>query len=152
MIRRPPRSTRTDTLFPYTTLFRSIRRIAADAPAHLRGGGWLLVEHGWEQGAAVRALFETAGIADVTTERDLEQRDRVTLGRRRQQDFPCGIGFSRKPLDPHPPAHERAAEAPPTSHPGTRTRDRKRAGSGKCSSIRVDFCWPAIIKKTKKTK
>src|SRR3546814_3695109 len=26
MIRRPPRSTRTDTLFPYTTLFRSIRR------------------------------------------------------------------------------------------------------------------------------
>src|SRR3546814_4768169 len=26
MIRRPPRSTRTDTLFPYTTLFRSLRR------------------------------------------------------------------------------------------------------------------------------
>src|SRR3546814_11056601 len=34
MIRRPPRSTRTDTLFPYTTLFRSTdddRRVAADA-------------------------------------------------------------------------------------------------------------------------
>src|SRR3546814_2694372 len=31
MIRRPPRSTRTDTLFPYTTLFRSV-----DAPDHLR--------------------------------------------------------------------------------------------------------------------
>src|SRR3546814_15428704 len=29
MIRRPPRSTRTDTLFPYTTLFRSVRRGAA---------------------------------------------------------------------------------------------------------------------------
>src|SRR3546814_15509109 len=29
MIRRPPRSTRTDTLFPYTTLFRSMRRVAA---------------------------------------------------------------------------------------------------------------------------
>src|SRR3546814_10224795 len=29
MIRRPPRSTRTDTLFPYTTLFRSIRRAQA---------------------------------------------------------------------------------------------------------------------------
>src|SRR3546814_1487463 len=28
MIRRPPRSTRTDTLFPYTTLFRSIRQVA----------------------------------------------------------------------------------------------------------------------------
>src|SRR3546814_1616037 len=32
MIRRPPRSTRTDTLFPYTTLFRSCRRTAAPAP------------------------------------------------------------------------------------------------------------------------
>src|SRR3546814_12699205 len=32
MIRRPPRSTRTDTLFPYTTLFRSIRVVLAGAP------------------------------------------------------------------------------------------------------------------------
>src|SRR3546814_10585420 len=32
MIRRPPRSTRTDTLFPYTTLFRSAKRIAKGAP------------------------------------------------------------------------------------------------------------------------
>src|SRR3546814_17394377 len=31
MIRRPPRSTRTDTLFPYTTLFRSQRRVEAGA-------------------------------------------------------------------------------------------------------------------------
>src|SRR3546814_11704633 len=31
MIRRPPRSTRTDTLFPYTTLFRSTRRRPPDA-------------------------------------------------------------------------------------------------------------------------
>src|SRR3546814_18542769 len=30
MIRRPPRSTRTDTLFPYTTLFRSIERVLSD--------------------------------------------------------------------------------------------------------------------------
>src|SRR3546814_8189123 len=39
MIRRPPRSTRTDTLFPYTTLFRSrpLRLVA--------GGSWLLVVH-----------------------------------------------------------------------------------------------------------
>src|SRR3546814_11479960 len=33
MIRRPPRSTRTDTLFPYTTLFRSVRRFAELYPA-----------------------------------------------------------------------------------------------------------------------
>src|SRR3546814_19357547 len=31
MILRPPRSTRTDTLFPYTTLFRSVKKTAADA-------------------------------------------------------------------------------------------------------------------------
>src|SRR3546814_1771232 len=36
MIRRPPRSTRTDTLFPYTTLFRSR---PDDRRAHRRGGG-----------------------------------------------------------------------------------------------------------------
>jgi release factor glutamine methyltransferase len=60
----------------------AIRIIAATAPKHLRDGGWLLVEHGWEQGPAVRALFEAAGFVDVATERDLEQRDRVTLGRR----------------------------------------------------------------------
>src|SRR3546814_14142359 len=33
MLRRPPRSTRTDTLFPYTTLFRSVGTAAGDAPA-----------------------------------------------------------------------------------------------------------------------
>jgi release factor glutamine methyltransferase len=60
----------------------AIRVIAATAPKHLRDGGWLLVVHGWEQGPAVRALFEAAGFVDVATERDLEQRDRVTLGRR----------------------------------------------------------------------
>src|SRR3546814_11797960 len=40
MIRRPPRSTRTDTLFPYTTLFRSVRaRTLHLAGEHLRAGG-----------------------------------------------------------------------------------------------------------------
>src|SRR3546814_6974144 len=33
MIRRPPRSTRTDTLFPYTTLFRSLLPVRADREA-----------------------------------------------------------------------------------------------------------------------
>src|SRR3546814_20686691 len=47
MIRRPPRSTRTDTLFPYTTLFRSRRprdrscgqQRWSSASPHFRGGG-----------------------------------------------------------------------------------------------------------------
>lgn len=60
----------------------AIRAISAAAPAHLAPGGWLLVEHGLEQGAAVRALFRAAGLEQVATERDLEHRDRVTLGRK----------------------------------------------------------------------
>src|SRR3546814_6512135 len=40
MIRRPPRSTRTDTLFPYTTLFRSIRKIRADVLWRARPDTW----------------------------------------------------------------------------------------------------------------
>ncbi|WP_329843625.1 peptide chain release factor N(5)-glutamine methyltransferase [Stenotrophomonas sepilia] len=59
-----------------------IRRIVEGGQAHLRPGGWLLVEHGWDQGAAIRALFEATGFAEVQTVQDLEQRDRITLGRR----------------------------------------------------------------------
>ncbi len=60
----------------------AIRTIVADAPIRLIPGGWLLLEHGMAQGARVRALMHAAGFADITTERDLEDRDRVTLGRR----------------------------------------------------------------------
>lgn len=60
----------------------AIRTIIRDAPACLRPGGWLLLEHGWEQGEALRALLAEAGFVEVGTERDLEQRDRISLGRR----------------------------------------------------------------------
>lgn len=59
----------------------AIRHIAAAAPKYLLPEGWLLLEHGLTQGAAVRALLIAAGFTDVATEVDLEQRDRVTLGR-----------------------------------------------------------------------
>lgn len=59
----------------------AIRRIVAGAPAHLLPEGWLLIEHGHDQGAPVRALFTAAGFLRVTTARDLEGRERVTLGR-----------------------------------------------------------------------
>src|SRR3546814_15638381 len=39
MIRRPPRSTRTDTLFPYTTLFRSTLPLRLGHVPHERGAG-----------------------------------------------------------------------------------------------------------------
>lgn len=59
----------------------AIRQIVAAAPAHLQPGGWLLMEHGWDQGPPVRALLATAGYVEVDTVRDLEGRDRVSGGR-----------------------------------------------------------------------
>lgn len=59
----------------------AIRVIARDAPTHLRPGGWLLLEHGYEQGTAVRDLLIAAGFSDVATLQDLEGRERVTMGR-----------------------------------------------------------------------
>ena len=59
----------------------AIRTIIAAAPAHLADGGWLLREHGCDQGPAVRALLAAAGFGDVETVPDLEGRDRVSLGR-----------------------------------------------------------------------
>ena len=58
----------------------AIRRIVADAPAHLEAGGWLLLEHGWNQGEAARALLRAAGYAQAFTAQDLEARDRVSGG------------------------------------------------------------------------
>ncbi|MFT3805905.1 peptide chain release factor N(5)-glutamine methyltransferase [Arenimonas sp.] len=60
----------------------AIRIIVAAAPVHLARDGWLLIEHGRDQGEAVRALFGAAGFDAIETVRDLEQRERVTLGRR----------------------------------------------------------------------
>lgn len=59
----------------------AIREIVANAGAHLKADGWLLLEHGWEQGPAVRELLRQARFAEMSTEKDLEGRDRVTLGR-----------------------------------------------------------------------
>ncbi len=58
-----------------------IRHIVAHAGEHLQPGGWLLFEHGWNQGEAVRVLLRDAGYAEVFTAQDLEQRDRVSGGR-----------------------------------------------------------------------
>ena len=67
-----------------------IRRIVADARACLEPGGWLLFEHGWNQGDAVRALLAAAGYAGAFTARDLEERDRVSGGRWRPGEGEAG--------------------------------------------------------------
>ena len=59
----------------------AIREIASGAPSHLEANGWLLLEHGLDQGESVRALLQQAGFADVQTTRDLEGRERVSSGR-----------------------------------------------------------------------
>lgn len=57
-----------------------IRRLVADAPAWLHPGGWLLLEHGFEQAEAVRGLLDAAGFAAVATRCDLAGQPRVTGG------------------------------------------------------------------------
>lgn len=57
-----------------------IRHIAEQAKQHLLPGGWLAVEHGFEQGEAVRGIFSACGYARVVTEKDYGGNERVTLG------------------------------------------------------------------------
>src|SRR3546814_14883930 len=88
MIRRPPRSTRTDTLFPYTTLFRSVRerfgfptaRTPAPRRPRARAGTWLpsaarascralvVLEH-VARGGGIRALGVGELVVDVAVDR-----------------------------------------------------------------------------------
>src|SRR3546814_9488642 len=87
MIRRPPRSTRTDTLFPYTTLFRSVDK-AADAP---------------RRAAAISAaenLVVRAGFAAHRGARDLEERREHVVWQPvgdRQRVTPARIGGVEHP-------------------------------------------------------
>lgn len=59
-----------------------ISQIIQAAPDYLHPGGWLLVEHGWQQGDAVRQLFQKAGFNAPASHCDLAGRERVTLGRK----------------------------------------------------------------------
>lgn len=57
-----------------------LRTLTFDARRFLLPGGWLLVEHGWRQGEAVRELFNEAGYYAVETCRDYGGNERLTLG------------------------------------------------------------------------
>ena len=57
-----------------------IRHIVATASAHLAPGGWLLFEHGYDQGAASRNLLTAAGFKAALTHPDLAGIDRVSGG------------------------------------------------------------------------
>ena len=57
-----------------------IRQIIREAPAHLESGGWLLLEHGYDQAEAVRGLLSAAGFTAVESRRDLGGHERISLG------------------------------------------------------------------------
>ena len=57
-----------------------IRLIVGQAPQHLQPGGWLLLEHGYDQAEAVRALLGAAGFHLTESRRDLGGHERISLG------------------------------------------------------------------------
>jgi release factor glutamine methyltransferase len=59
-----------------------IRTIIRQAPAHLHTGGWLLLEHGYDQAAMVRQLLINTGFTEVQSRRDLAGIERCTGGSR----------------------------------------------------------------------
>lgn len=57
-----------------------LRQIVAQAPSHLTPGGWLLLEHGWDQADAVQSLLRTAGFTEVQSRKDLAGIERCSGG------------------------------------------------------------------------
>jgi len=58
-----------------------IEILVSQARDFLEPGGWLILEHGWQQGAEVRQLFLDAGFRDVNTGKDYGDNERLTSGR-----------------------------------------------------------------------
>ena len=64
----------------------AIRQILAYAPEHLQPGGWLLLEHGYDQALSVAGLLAVAGLEAIEQHRDLAGIVRVSAGRKRLTD------------------------------------------------------------------
>jgi release factor glutamine methyltransferase len=60
----------------------AVRAITLAAPDHLVRGGWLLLEHGHDQGERVRSILAQAGFRDIQTWRDIAGNDRISGGQR----------------------------------------------------------------------
>ncbi|WP_443115704.1 peptide chain release factor N(5)-glutamine methyltransferase [Herbaspirillum seropedicae] len=70
-----------DALTDHADGLSDLRTIIEGAPAHLKAGGWLLMEHGYDQAAAVRALLTGGGWREVQSWRDLAGIERVSGAR-----------------------------------------------------------------------
>ncbi|AVS71568.1 peptide chain release factor N(5)-glutamine methyltransferase [Paracidovorax avenae] len=86
-----------------------IRTIVVQSASRLAPGGWLLLEHGWNQAQAVQALLRSAGYAEVQSRADLAGHARCTGGR-----MP-GAPATTAPLET--PAHASTWCMPPSSGP-----------------------------------
>jgi len=60
----------------------AIRNIISNAGRYLNKGGWLVIEHGFDQAQAVRSLLKNNGFINIKTRRDYAGVDRVTMGKR----------------------------------------------------------------------
>ena len=67
-------------LTPGESGLEALDEIIAGAPSHLLPGGWLLLEHGFDQADAVQARFAACGFRDIATRQDLAGRDRCSGG------------------------------------------------------------------------
>jgi release factor glutamine methyltransferase len=70
-----------DALTDHSDGLSALRTITGGASAHLRAGGWLLMEHGYDQAAAVRDLLNAHDVAEVQSWQDLAGIERVSGGR-----------------------------------------------------------------------
>ena len=69
-------------LTPGSDGMHAIRQISEIAPGMLVDGGWLMFEHGWDQGPATREILATVNFENIETLQDLQGHDRVTLAER----------------------------------------------------------------------
>ncbi|MEE8379548.1 MAG: HemK/PrmC family methyltransferase, partial [Gammaproteobacteria bacterium] len=58
-----------------------IQAIAEAAREHLISPGWLILEHGYDQGSAVKTIFETLHYSQISTIEDLAKNERVSIGK-----------------------------------------------------------------------
>src|SRR3546814_15499217 len=103
MIRRPPRSTRTDTLFPYTTRFRSFEVLdeALREPVRsLPAAHMALADAAWAAGDSERALSETQTV--IRTEPDSEPAAQRVLEYGMKVDPAQAIADTRAFIAKHP--------------------------------------------------
>lgn len=61
---------------------RDIRQIVSQARTVLKNGGWLMIEHGWQQSTAVKDLFKMAEFIAITDHQDFGGQDRVVIGQK----------------------------------------------------------------------